>query len=341
MEDALNNSLTNSAATCWRTCRRKYLYRYERPIEPITQSRSHALRFGSLYHAGLEEWFRSRDLVRVERLLQAQCAGREHEDESLIAYHMARMMIEGYVLRWAREDERIACCAPEVDFKVPIVNPRTGRASRRFTHRGKLDLPLLDTAGQVVLMEHKTAVAVDGHYLSKLWSDSQITGYTAALRDMGFDVREVVYDVVRKPGIKLGKNESVDDYARRLAELYVYGISAGKCKRRKAETDDEWWARRRADGVPVDMYFREQVIIGDRQIEEWRADLWDVTQEILWARQHGRWPRSTARCHDWHRVCEYAPICQALGNEELIIQNEYQPRERHEELDGDNETTPF
>jgi hypothetical protein len=263
-----------------------------------------------------------------------------HDDDSFIAYHTAYMMIVGYVRRWYEEDQRILWALPEEQFQVPIINPSTGRASRRFTYRGKLDLPALYTDGTVRLMEHKTAQTVDGQYLERLWSDSQITGYVAAMQDCGVDVREVVYDVVKKPCIKRGKSEDLDHYTRRLRELYVGGYSAGKLKRRKAETDDEWWARRHSDGVPVDMYHRERVYIGDTQIQEWRRDVWDVTQEILWARQHDRWPRNTSRCYDWGRPCQYVPICQSLGNEALIIETEYQPREPHVELDG-AEPAPF
>jgi hypothetical protein len=81
------------------------------------------------------------------------------------------------------------------------------------------------------------------------------------------------------------------------------------------------------------MYHRETVIIGEHQLTEWRADLWDVSQEILWARQHNRWPRNTSQCRPLGRsLCQYAPLCQSLGSESLIIETDYQPRERHQEL---------
>lgn len=332
----MNNALTHSAAKCFCECRRKYYYRFERAIEQLGHVKGYAVRYGSLYHGGLEQWWSTFDLVHVEQYLQAQCnAG---SDESLIAYHTARQMIEGYVLRWIDEDSKVRFALPEYVFEVPLINPATGRRSRRFSFRGKIDLPML--LERVQVMEHKTAAAVDGAYLERLWTDSQITGYVAAMQDLGLDVCEVIYDVVVKPGIKLGRDETIDHYARRLGELYVGGYNAGKCKRRKNELDDQWWERRKLSGEPVNMYHREVVIIGDRQIAEWRADLWNVSQEILWARQHQHWPRNTSRCYDWGRACEYVPICQALGVEEMIIANEYQPRVRHAELDADEET-PF
>ena len=335
-------SITNSAAGDWRSCRRLYQYRQELAIEPIGREDAWALRFGTLYHGGLEVWFSTGDLAAVKSYLQGQCDGIRHGDEeSLIAYHTARIMIEGYVQRWADVDRHIAFSLPEQQFDVPVRNPATGRPSRRFRFRGKLDLPVLYQDGTIRLMEHKTAGSIDGPYLERLWADTQITGYVAAMRDIGLDVREVVYDVAIKPTIRRGREETVEDYVRRLSWLYVLGMSPGRLKQRKSETMDEFADRVMADGTPVDLYHREIVVIGDRQIEEWRADLWDTTQEILWARQHNRFPRNTKRCFDWGRVCAYAPICQSLGSEDLIIQTEYQQRELHPELDGDNETTPF
>ena len=93
----MNDSITNSAAKCWRNCRRQYLYRYERPIKPISMTRSYALRLGSLFHGAQEVWWITRDLVRVERYLQEQCVTLD--EESLTAYHTARLMMEGYVIR--------------------------------------------------------------------------------------------------------------------------------------------------------------------------------------------------------------------------------------------------
>jgi len=330
-----DDTITHSSAMTWRNCRRRYYYREELAIEPVEYVRPHAPWFGSLYHAGLEEWFRTRDMRRVAVALHRHFDPivSDYDDDQLIQFNLARLMLQGYTMRWAKQDKEIAFCLPETTFDLPIRNPATGRSSRSFRYRGKLDLPLVTTAPAIKVMEHKTSSQPVGSWMEGLWMDAQITGYVGAMRDLGLDVSEAVYDVVQKPSIKRGKAESVESYIQRLEELYVGGYNAGKCKRRKTESDDEWWERRRREGVPIQMYHRETVIIGDHQLDEWRADLWDVSQEILWARQHNRWPRNTSQCHPLGRsLCQYAPLCRFQRSEAALIETDYQPRARHQEL---------
>jgi hypothetical protein len=333
--DSPNNVITHSSATTWRNCRRRYYYREELAIEPIHYVIAQALWFGSMYHAGLEEWFRTGSQERVAVALHRHFnpTASDYDDDQLIQYSLARLMLQGYVSRWAKQDEEIAFCLPETTFDLPIRNPATGRTSRSFRYRGKLDLPLVTKSGTIRMTEHKTSSQPVGSWMESLWMDAQITGYVGAMQDVGLDVSEAVYDVVQKPTIKRGKAEPVEDYIRRLEELYVGGYNAGKCRRRKAEDDDAYWERRRRESQPVQMYHRETVIIGEHQLNEWRADLWDVSQEILWARQHNRWPRNTSQCKPLGRsLCQYAPLCQSLSGERILIETNYQPRNRHQEL---------
>jgi hypothetical protein len=301
-----------------------YHYRYERHLSPLGKPKAHALRFGSLYHAGLEAVFSGSGLEGALTTMQARCPS--DTEESHEALGVAWAMLRGYVQRWPDDD--FGGCRPEVQFDVPLRNT-TGRPSRSFRFAGKIDL-----LAPTLIMEHKTAQRVDHAYLEALWADAQITGYTYAARQMGYAVSRVIYDVVVKPTIRRGEDEPLDHYLTRIEELYVGGYSAGRAKRRKDESDEAWWDRRRAEGEPVDMFHREDLIVGERQIAEWQADLWDVTQEILWARRNGRYPRSTARCYDWGRPCDYVPICQSLGSEDMIIASEYETTEAHPELSG-------
>lgn len=49
--------LTHSSMSVFKTCRRKYFYRYVEGIERIDEEDSEALRFGSLIHLALEAWW--------------------------------------------------------------------------------------------------------------------------------------------------------------------------------------------------------------------------------------------------------------------------------------------
>lgn len=52
--------LTNSRIRCWQTCRRKHYYQYELGIQRAGYEESDALYFGSLWHTGLEAWWKSK-----------------------------------------------------------------------------------------------------------------------------------------------------------------------------------------------------------------------------------------------------------------------------------------
>lgn len=50
--------LTHSSMSCFKTCRRRYYYRYVEGIERIDEEESEALRFGDLIHRSLEAWWK-------------------------------------------------------------------------------------------------------------------------------------------------------------------------------------------------------------------------------------------------------------------------------------------
>lgn len=53
------NLLTNSRVRCYQTCRQKHYYEYELGIERQDEEEKEALFFGSLWHVGLNAWWRT------------------------------------------------------------------------------------------------------------------------------------------------------------------------------------------------------------------------------------------------------------------------------------------
>jgi hypothetical protein len=281
-------NLSNGGFTRAKNCKRKYYYTDVLRIQRRYQNRGEALYFGQLWHKALAHGFMYQSSPGLETLL-AWC-----EDHDLA--RRCHAMLQGY--REARPYE-IVCSLHEQELTARIRNPQTGYPSHKFSQYGILDMLALHRDNTVWLWEHKTAGSVDGAYLDRLWSDSQITGYVAALRDSGIEVAGVVYDIAVKPRLRQKKDEELDEFYARL---------------------EDW--HRTTPGV----YIREEVYIGPMQIEEWRQDVWDVTQELLEARRRNRWPRNTARCNDWNRTCQYADLCRN-GGSEALINAEYEPRE--------------
>ena len=274
----IRTNLSNSGASCFRDCQRKYQYRYEMDLQRIWHD-AHALHFGRLFHAAIAEWSIYRSLAAAISWIDTQgCA----EDDC----RYVRAMLVGYQRRWADDTPPMLC---EQEFSNQICNPLTWRRSRKFLQFGIYDAVALHADG-VWLWERKTTSSL-GNNLEKLWCDSQITGYYVALIDAGIPVRGVVYDQVLKTKIRQKKTESIEDYYRRRDALYL-------------DTPD--------------MYHREVAYIGQQQIADWRYDMWQTTQGILNCRRQGHWPRNTSRCYDYYSQCEFAPLCQSGGNPILI-----------------------
>ena len=279
--------LSNGAYNAARDCKRKFHYRYDLCLQRRGGDDSAALNFGKLWHAALAYWH------------QLRTPGGNEEIDRLATDHdsaeRCKAMLMGYACMW---DSKPVASLHEMEIDVTIRNPETGRRSQRFTQFGFLDMLAMHDDGKLWLWEHKTAASIGGGYLEKLFSDSQITGYVAALRDMGVDIEGVVYDVALKPKLRLKKNETQDEFYERLAE---------------------WHMRPEA-------YHREEVYVSERQIEDWRLDVWAVTQDLLNCRRTGNWYRNTSRCFDYFRPCEYVSLCQN-GASQTLIDSEFELRQ--------------
>lgn len=243
-----------------------------------------ALRFGSAFHRGLE----------------ARNNGRHIDDAVAVA-------TDGYdtiptwadPIQWQQERAQVAALlryydwryslddapviAAERVFDLPLVNPLTGRRSRTFRIGGKIDA-ICEYQGRQIVREYKTcgeSIAPDSGYWLRLRQDPQVTMYVHAARELGYDVSGVLYDVVRKPTIRVKMTESIDDYYVRLcADI--------------RERPDYYYQRREVPRIDAD-------------IAEFRAELWQQAEHLAQAKARGWWPRNVGR---WTCVgCEFTDPC--------------------------------
>lgn len=119
--------LTQSSIRCYRSCPRRYYYRYVAKLRPIAP-KAEPLRMGSSLHRGLAAWWKSGSIE--EALGALDHTADEH------ARAKERAMIRAYHLRWEKPPPvRFV----EQFFRMPLVNPETGAASRTFEMGGALD----------------------------------------------------------------------------------------------------------------------------------------------------------------------------------------------------------
>lgn len=120
--------LTQSSLRSYRSCPRKYFYRYESRMRPL-RPKAEPLRKGTAIHAALEVWSKTGGDVEaaIAALPTLDPFARAHEVATVIGYHA----------RWS--DEPWTYTAIEKEFLFPLVNPETGGESRTFILGGKLD----------------------------------------------------------------------------------------------------------------------------------------------------------------------------------------------------------
>jgi hypothetical protein len=119
--------LTQSSLRTYRSCPRKYFYRYELQLRPL-RAEAEPLRAGKSVHAALESWSKSGGDLE----LALTCLDKEDPYK----YAKEAAMVTGYHARWEKPTGVIAV---EKEWQMELVNPETGAASRTFRLGGKMD----------------------------------------------------------------------------------------------------------------------------------------------------------------------------------------------------------
>jgi RecB family exonuclease len=333
--------LTYSALNTFRNCPRKYKNRYLDNLRP--RERPDALSFGSVIHTAIELWYRSSDaesrLRDVLAYIDDAFENRVVDSNQMVQWHLATAMILGYAERYATEEFEVV--EVEKEFVGEIRNPDTGRQSQTFRIAGKVD-GIVRCHDGLYLLEHKTASTIDASYLDKLWTDTQIALYCYYLRELGYPIVGVIYNVLLKSRLKQGKGETQEEYEVRHAELAAKNMSGkSTAKRQMPETDDEFQSRLTEWYSRPEAFHREFIYLSEDRLAMLQDEVWEITQQYLDARRRGKWLLNTSNCFSYQRPCEYLAYCQS-GFNPNVADNLYEIALPNEELSRvDSEAPPF
>jgi len=291
--------LTASRLSTFRECNRKHDLKYRQGFRPVRDG--DALRFGSLIHLGLEAWWKS---DRAHRLENALAAVQLESDE--IDRIKAEELLIGYDARWGAEifDEIIAV---EEQFEAPLLNPETWQPSRTYRLAGRVDV-LVRRNGRVAVLEHKTtseAIESDAdHYWQRLAMDPQLSLYVIGAESLGHAVDECIYDVLKKPSIRLKKATPIEERKfKKDGTLYAN-------QREFDETPEEFRARLRAEieADPFRYFQRRDVPRMNSQIEAFLFDAWATARNIREQEIAARAPHNPDAC--WRfGMCPFWNVC--------------------------------
>lgn len=289
----MNNTLTSTRLAALRKCPRLHYYRFELGLARIRVATP--LRFGRAFHKGLElrhGLFGQDTQTLLSAVLVDYEAVPTWADPT--DWAVERETLQGLLLGyfWRYGNDNVEPIAVEQTFEIPLVNPDSGAPSRTFTLAGRFDGIVRLGDGRLAVDENKTAgedISSQAEYWLRLRCDGQISLYVLAARACGFDVATVLYDVTRKPTIRLRKGETPAQYGQRLlADI----------------------------GERPDYYFqRREVPRLEDELAEYRGELWQQAQLILETRRRAACLADPSRA--WFRnvgrmtcsQCEFADLC--------------------------------
>ena len=327
--------LTYSAIKSFQSCRWKYNQRYNNNLTPFKEK--DVLYLGSVWHSVLEIWYGPGEyeskIKKIIIFIDKSFPDYLTDTKQKQNWHLCHAMFQGYMNKYPGEDFKPL--GLEMEFVVPIINPLTGRCSRTFELRGKVDgLVQIKESGDLFLLEHKTAAQVSMDYIERLPFDFQINLYAMALsRFLKLKISGVIYNVIRKAKLKQSEGESEEQYEIRRAKLIKKSKSGKTSAKRKMPESDEVYRNRLIDKYKdPEMYHRELLYLSDQDAARTSSELWNIAKLILIAKREGNWIPNWDNCFQFgNQPCAYWPLCRS-NNNPLVRDNYYTVKEPHSEL---------
>ena len=222
--------------------------------------------------------------------------------------HMVLGICEAYPKFYEQDFQEYTTFLTEQSFSMKMSIKREP-SKDIHEYRGYIDLIVQDAAGEWWVFETKTASAqaLNKTYFDKVHIDSQVLGYMHAAKEIiGEFPKGVIYNTIKKPGIRLRKGESKGAYQKRVFTEYdLYGQQK--------------------------QYFQRKVIeISRKELSQWKFDalawMGMVSNRVhAWnAKGEGRycWPKNTGSCSSKFGACEYLSACITGKYSRLLYESE-------------------
>jgi RecB family exonuclease len=300
-------TLTHSSLQTYRTCPHKYLLRYV--IRLRREREADALRIGSVFHDAMQrintgasspavyDWIDQNYSVVPEWASVTDWQVEAQDVRQLVAGH-----------QWRYEADNIRFLAAETQFEFTLPGTHNVRIL------GKIDGTVETPEGRIAVLEYKTSgedISDAGDYWLRLRCDPQISIYMLGARAAGYAASTVLYDVTRKPTIRLRQKETPEEYGARLLTDIGDRPEYYYARREVARLDDEL----------------------NRTLDELRQHVAQIRQ----ATRRGLWYRNVGAMTC--RYCEFASIC--LNSQDQNINPDAPPagyvigEKVHPELEGE------
>jgi len=304
------DGITQSLLTSWRKCPTRTRIAMKGYYIP---GASKALIFGSVFHsalewslsqlkerAGIPEWF-SEPSVLLELMdalknefqdeyNEANGDGKSFFDES---YEMVPIIIPRYFKYWKEDffgDTKKEFVEIERSFSTPF--------NDLITLRGKRDGIYAEPSGAKWLMEHKTKGMIPEEALSMTISrDLQVMMYSLAYYlETGEHLRGVLYNIIRRPGLRKKAIESRTQFMQRVLEDI--------------------------DSRPQHYFIRFPAPVSVTAIEAFRIKFEkEINRFIEWTQEDEKFDiQHTHECTSMFGKCPFLQLCDSEGTDYSMLQ---------------------
>ena len=291
----VTQSLLNSFNKC------KVLCYYKIRGVSAKRKKRDALDFGSLFHETVAVLYRrskAPSKKRVRKTVRLVAKQLEIKDEKLI--DMCKMLAVEYFLHWKGDFTKTDKRTTELEFSVKLKDlncPIRGKVDAWFRIRKEEWMLETKTASRINWQELLELLGFKLQHLLYLWARWRLK------RVAPFGV---LYNVVRKPGLRRSDDETYADFLKR-------------CREHIRKKPDHYFIRR-------------EIRIRKSELKAFEVELVKMVREFL--RWHERGTKGTYRssvaCAGRFGMCEFAKLC-ATGSFEG-----YRVRDRfHQELDSE------
>lgn len=291
----------NSRLQQFLNCPRSFKHRYLSKVVP--RKRSPFFVLGEAIHKFIEFYYRTKDaklsLRQVENVfakVNTETFDREEMHDFQVDLNIALGIAEAYPSFYKQDFDQFSKILTEQQFEFPLGD--TGHI-----YFGTLDGLFLDHAGDWWIFETKTASAVtlnDG-YFERVKIDSQVAGYMHGAKHLlGQFPAGIIYNVIKKPSIRLKKGETLAAFQARVKMEYT------KLAQVKA-------------------YFtRDQLMVATHRLDSWLADTSDLVVMLAdkIKRKDRKWIMNTGSCTAKFGICPYMPACVSNNYNKLIYEKD-------------------
>ena len=302
MEELTENTimaLDNTKRGCLVECKRKFYYQYILNLK--TYYGSCALRYGLVWHAGMENYYShiaengwTKDGGAIQAAFEAMQTEWEQANEKETYYNDYRTLENccksflEYIQHFAQDELMLTVVKTEEPFKVfmEVENEEEDKYFKGLTpfhFTGKIDAEI-ELNGQRWLNEHKTTGQPLSMQVNRLHRSAQVMGYFYAKQRINRSIEE--------------ETGSCADIMGVLMTMHHLSARKSTAKGREGEY-----------GTPKIDFIRSPQVFADNDIRQWRLAFLSTALDLQQELERNLWPMNLGSCFNFGS-CPFLELCE-------------------------------